>query len=58
MRQLLAHMGGMFLSMAGTILIVVFASIVISGKPTGKILHCPLAYVSRVFERGIGSGIE
>jgi hypothetical protein len=58
MRQLLAHIGGMLLSMAGTILIVVFASIVIPEKPTGKILHCPLAYVSRAFERGIRSGIE
>jgi hypothetical protein len=47
MRQLQAHIGGMLLSMAGTILIVLFASMVIPGKPDGKIPHCPLAYVSR-----------
>jgi hypothetical protein len=47
MRQLLAHIGGMFLSMAGAIVLVLFAGIVIVGKPAGKISHCPLAYVSR-----------
>jgi hypothetical protein len=47
MKQLLAHIGGMLLSMAGTIIIVLFAGMVILGKPAGKISRCPLAYASR-----------
>jgi hypothetical protein len=47
MKQFVAHIGGMLVSMAGTIAIVLFAGMVIAGKPDGKISRCPLAYVSR-----------